>query len=198
MANRNSQRGGDSPSSSQYRGVRMRRWGKWVSEIRDPQKKKRIWLGSFRSESEAAHAFDAAALMCLRNPTPQLNFPDHHYKIPFGSPGHYSTRQIQASAAAAAAASVGRSFSYHHFMSQSSASTSDDDDDDQELEDITYTESHHHHQSPSTSSWGHIDDDVNLVSEMARGMLMDPPAPSDDDDDDDGDYNHYAGPSLWS
>lgn len=183
----------------------MRRWGKWVSEIRDPQKKKRIWLGSFRSEAEAAHAFDAAALMCLRNPIPQLNFQDHYYKLPSGSPGHYSTRQIQAAAAAAAAASVGRSFSYHHFMSQSSASTSSSDDD-QELEDITFNEDdhhyiQHHYQSSTTSScdrtWGNFDDDVNLVSEMARGMLMDPPAPSDDDDDD-GDYNHYAGTSLWN
>jgi EREBP-like factor len=177
----------------------MRRWGKWVSEIRDPQKKKRIWLGSFRSEAEAAHAFDAAALMCLRNPVAQLNFPDHSYKLPSGSPGHYSTRQIQAAAAAAAAASVGRSFSYHHFMSQSTSASTSSSDDDQELEDITYTEAQLPFQShSSSSSWGTFDDDASLVSEMARGLLMDPPAPSDDDADDDADYNHYAHTSLWN
>lgn len=174
----------------------MRRWGKWVSEIRDPQKKKRIWLGSFRSEAEAAHAFDAAALMCLRNPISQLNFPEQYYKLPSGSHGHYSTRQIQAAAAAAAAASVGRSFSYHHFMSASTAS-SFDSDDTQELEDITYEESSYQAPSSTTQST-YFDEDINLVTEMARGMLMQPPTLDSDDDNDNGTYNHYRSPSLWN
>ncbi|CAL5051589.1 unnamed protein product [Urochloa decumbens] len=60
-----------------YKGVRRRKWGKWVSEIRLPNSRERIWLGSYDTPEKAARAFDAAYL-CLRGPgggADGLNFP---------------------------------------------------------------------------------------------------------------------------
>ncbi|KAK1309424.1 hypothetical protein QJS10_CPA09g00064 [Acorus calamus] len=59
----------------------MRKWGKWVAEVRLPNSRERIWLGSYDTPEKAARAYDAA-VYCLRGPSARFNLADRPPEIP--------------------------------------------------------------------------------------------------------------------
>ncbi|KAL2347288.1 hypothetical protein Fmac_001288 [Flemingia macrophylla] len=82
---------------NKLKGVRRRKWGKWVSEIRVPGSQERLWLGTYATAEAAAVAHDVA-VYCLRRPSSleKLNFPDtlSSYSVPLRDMSPRSVQKV--------------------------------------------------------------------------------------------------------
>lgn len=105
-------------SQKKYRGVRRRKWGKWVSEIRVPGTQERLWLGSYSTPEAAAVAHDIASY-CLQGPSSleKLNFP---LTLPAGVRTGMSPTSVQK-----AASDAGMAVDARFAMKQPSAEATD-------------------------------------------------------------------------
>ncbi|CAN6813278.1 unnamed protein product [Brassica oleracea] len=131
-----------------FRGIRLRN-GKWVSEIREPRKTTRIWLGTYPVPEMAAAAYDVASL-ALKGSESVLNFPG--LVLSYVVPASNSAKDIRAAAARAAE------------MKQPGK--------EEEEEEALYSSLEFMDEEAMLNM-------PSLFTEMAEGMLMSPPRMTD-------------------
>ncbi|KAA0033610.1 ethylene-responsive transcription factor ERF027 [Cucumis melo var. makuwa] len=180
-----------------FRGIRSRS-GKWVSEIREPRKATRIWLGTYPTPEMAAAAYDVAALT-LKGPNASLNFP--HSLLSYPIPPSTSPSDIRAAAAIAAAARNPNNTSPQASPAAATTITATTTEYSSVTEAIDGGGPSSHATGDCSGKF--VDEEEllnmpNLLVDMAEGMLVSPPrmkSPSSDDNS----PNHSQGDDgLWS
>lgn len=148
----------------------MRRSNKWVCEVREPNKKTRIWLGTYPTAEMAARAHDVAAL-ALRGNLACLNFADSVWRLPV--PITNNPTDIRNAAAEAAEA-----FRLKDMEVDGGDGRRDVSDD--KGSDGTLSESEGMAMAEEVEVESYMDEEAvfymhRLISDMAEGMLIPPP-----------------------
>ena len=170
-----------------FRGVRRRNKDKWVCELREPNKKTRIWLGTYPTPEMAARAHDVAAL-AFRGKAACLNFADSSWRLPVPA----SENAIDIRRAAAEAAEAFRPQELNELSSsdarQESVKASDGE--------VSSSDGNFGNKKIVAEKVHFVDEEAmfdmpKLLVSMAEGLLLPPPRNWDDADSD-------IDVSLWS
>ncbi|KAJ9147849.1 hypothetical protein P3X46_029965 [Hevea brasiliensis] len=141
-----------------FRGVRKRNGNRWVCELREPNKKSRLWLGTYPTPEMAATAHDVAAL-ALRGKSACLNFADSAWRLPV--PASRDAREIRRAAKEAAELFPTPEFQGDDLITVKRSSVIED-------------------SSEASRDALYIDEDEvfnmpRLLVDMAQGLLLSPP-----------------------
>ncbi|KAI3975458.1 hypothetical protein MKX01_042468 [Papaver californicum] len=167
-----------------YRGVRARKNDKWVCEVREPNSKSRIWLGTHSSAEIAARAYDVAAI-ALRGTSAPLNFEDSLWLLPRAKSSAAKDIQLAAAEAVRAFPSPNSKKPSSTTKKSSKSGTSKSSKQTVEIAEevsATFFDEEALYYMPA------------LIVSMAEGMLLDPPQQGYYYDD----VESNVDSSLWS